>query len=253
MAGSSYPARDLYKADNAADYLVRRKGQKKWIVEQEAFEGLLAQLPAGSRVLDVPIGTGRFTDAYLRSGHTGYGVDISLDMLSQVGRPGLVQGEAERLPFPDSSVDCILSSRFLNLVPPPVLASVIAEFARVARGRFLLEVRVSAPCGRLKRLAKAAGEFLAHPRSAARRMSLAIRQRPGTGRSPRGYFIHPVDEVHRVFAANALRVRRILDLPDGSSYTRLPLRFTPLRIYVLDKKQNRAGSRPASGQRAGSR
>src|SRR3982751_5461984 len=55
----------------------------KWIAEQEAVEGLLSEVPAGSKVLDAPTGTGRLIPLLIDRGLAVHGVDVSADMLGE--------------------------------------------------------------------------------------------------------------------------------------------------------------------------
>jgi SAM-dependent methyltransferase/TusA-related sulfurtransferase len=98
---------------------------------------------AGDTVLD--IGSGSGTDVFLaarRAGPAGrvIGFDLTTAMLrkldSSAGRTGIVnvrvlEGNAERLPLPDASVDVVTSNGVLNLVPDKRAA--FAEIQRVLR------------------------------------------------------------------------------------------------------------------------
>lgn len=241
MTHPAYRARDGYRGDIAESYLRCRTGQRKWGIEQEVFAKLIEELPPASSILDVPVGTGRFLDDYRRGGHAAVGLDISPDMLSQIRRRSddrlaLVLGDAEHLPFGDASIDNVLSARFLNLVPPSVLHRAVAQMGRVARRRLLLEVRVAADETLGRRLWGGLREFLAHPISATARLSRTLRA--STGDSASGYFIHAEREVRRAFAAAGLGIARVVYLAEGSAHTRRFLRFTPLRVYVLEKQSH---------------
>src|ERR1035437_898693 len=92
--------------------------------------------PAG-RVLDVPTGTGRVSQAL----HDRYpcaivGLDQSADMLRLArDRAGVyetvVEGRAERLPFPDASFDHLTFTYLLRYVDDP--AAPMRELARVVK------------------------------------------------------------------------------------------------------------------------
>jgi demethylmenaquinone methyltransferase / 2-methoxy-6-polyprenyl-1,4-benzoquinol methylase len=104
-----------------------------------------------ARVLDVATGTGLVARALIRRyGCTVVGLDQSPEMLSRaralVG-PGveLVQGEAERLPFPDAAFDALTFTYLLRYVDDP--EATMRELARVVRpgGRIaMLEFHVPA-------------------------------------------------------------------------------------------------------------
>ena len=87
----------------------------------------------GTRLLDVGCGPGTITAAAAARGARAVGVDLAGGMLA-VGRerhPGLqlVEGDAERLPFPDATFDAVVGGFILNHVPSPEAA--VAEAARV--------------------------------------------------------------------------------------------------------------------------
>lgn len=111
---------------------------------------MLSELPARQSFLDVPFGTGRFADLYNRRQDQVIGVDISMDMLHSALRlsavaelgPGLIRGDAERLPFRDHAVDYVVCTRFFNWLPAEVWPTVLGEFARVAVRGILLQLRV---------------------------------------------------------------------------------------------------------------
>jgi SAM-dependent methyltransferase len=101
----------------------------------------LGRLEPGERVLDV--GSGAGTDslvAALQVGPEGTvtGIDLTPEMLdkARAGAAALglenitfVEGEAERLPFPDASFDVVISNGVIDLVPDK--DAVFAEIHRV--------------------------------------------------------------------------------------------------------------------------
>jgi SAM-dependent methyltransferase len=106
-----------------------------------------SELPAGSAVLDIPVGGG----VALRGLKPGQGIryvagDISPEMLERTERAARAHGVAdqvelreadvERLPFDDGEFDVVLSFAGLHCFPRPRLA--VLEIARVLKpgGRF---------------------------------------------------------------------------------------------------------------------
>ena len=83
----------------------------------------------GKRLLDVGCGLGRFRSVIEGKGATWVGVDLTGDTCS-------VNADAYRLPFPDESVDGVLSSAVLEHMPEPVRA--VRELHRVIRPGGLL-------------------------------------------------------------------------------------------------------------------
>jgi arsenite methyltransferase len=120
----------------------------------ESFAGVanpwaLGRLAPGERVLDV--GSGAGTDSLIAAqmvGARGHvtGVDMTPEMLTKARSAAaemdltnvdFVEGEAERLPFPDATFDVVISNGVIDLIPDkdPVFAELF---------------RVLAPGGRLQ-------------------------------------------------------------------------------------------------------
>lgn len=117
----------------------------KWKMIQRAVAGL----EGISRVLDLPCGTGRFTQQILEHGWKLVNGDISLPMLRsarEVGEnhPALIGSarfDAEHLPFADGSLDLVISICFLMHVPRSVRPGIFREYARVSKRYVVLDVR----------------------------------------------------------------------------------------------------------------
>lgn len=114
----------------------------------ESFAGVanpfsLGRLAPGERVLD--LGSGAGTDSLVAAqmvGEQGHvtGIDMTPEMLGKardaasamgVTNVDFVEGEAERLPFPDESFDAVISNGVIDLVPDK--DAVYAEIFRVLR------------------------------------------------------------------------------------------------------------------------
>jgi ubiquinone/menaquinone biosynthesis C-methylase UbiE len=96
-------------------------------------------IQAGESILDVGCGTGALLDRVAAAKRTG--VDLSLAMLARarVRDCGcLVAGDAQRLPFCDSTFDVAVSTSSFHFWPAPSLA--LAEIHRVLRPRGRLVV-----------------------------------------------------------------------------------------------------------------
>ncbi|MEZ0067174.1 SAM-dependent methyltransferase [Streptacidiphilus sp. MAP12-20] len=103
---------------------------------EAAAEGLERLLPAGVRLLaDVGGGTGIISRRLRREDRDVVVVDLTAGMLALAAQrlPGgrAVRATAERLPFPDASLDAITCVWLLHLVPDT--RPVVTEFARVLR------------------------------------------------------------------------------------------------------------------------
>ncbi len=92
---------------------------------------------SGDTVLDVAAGTGAVAAELVRAkGCSVVGLDQSPDMLAEARRRvpphvRLVEGDAERLPFPDASFDGLTFTYLLRYVDDP--AATLRELARVVR------------------------------------------------------------------------------------------------------------------------
>jgi demethylmenaquinone methyltransferase / 2-methoxy-6-polyprenyl-1,4-benzoquinol methylase len=128
-------------------------------------------LSLGSRVLDVGCGTGDLCRELARAGHRAIGLDRSAGMLREARtiRP-LVRGDAERPPFPDASLDGVISGFALrNVVSLDALFDACARVLR--RGGRFVALETSVPDRAVLRLGHAAwtraavpllGRLLAH-------------------------------------------------------------------------------------------
>lgn len=104
------------------------------LYEVEALLG--APLESGATVLDVGCGTGWYAAGLRRAAPdtTVIGLDLSAGMLGKAADAGarnLVQGQAERLPFPDACVAAVVARGVLHHLPDPEAA--LAEWRRVLK------------------------------------------------------------------------------------------------------------------------
>jgi arsenite methyltransferase len=97
-------------------------------------------IPTDGVALDVGCGPGTFAASLARAAGPGglvLGIDISEPMLARAVRAAagaqvaFLRADAQRLPLRDKSVDAVLSSAMLQLIPDP--AAALAEMARVLR------------------------------------------------------------------------------------------------------------------------
>lgn len=147
-------AGDTYYGDQAERYEANRVGKQYWDDQQEIAEELIAGLPDGLSVLDVPFGTGRFVKAYNRKGWRVSGVEISADMIASARRLrgeamagyDVRVGDALELPWPDNTFDLVMSFRFLSeIVSVAEARSAMAEMARVTRDLAILDLGIRDP------------------------------------------------------------------------------------------------------------
>lgn len=100
----------------------------------EVLEGEIGN----KKVLDLGVGTGRFTHPLQKRGINVVGIDISDAMLARAQKKSvrnLVKGDVGRLPFPKSEFDVILSVHLLHLVEDT--NSVLKEIKRVGTEKLI--------------------------------------------------------------------------------------------------------------------
>ena len=147
----NYDGYTKYDAHVAADYDRDRRAEEHWQAEHEFIAAYAASHALG-RVLDLPVGTGRFLEL-LGAAEEIFGVDISDPMLAvAAGRSqslGLAQvhlmkGDALATPFEDDMFDTVICFRLAHLLPPQLMPRLFAELARVSRGPILVQAYLAA-------------------------------------------------------------------------------------------------------------
>ena len=109
----------------------------RWAAEAEAFERYYARINP-RKVLDLPVGTGRFFATYATNGASVLGVDISKNMLAEAAKqipPGanirLERADVLDLKRPSqlgSGYDLIVCMRFIYWLRPAELAIMLRKF-----------------------------------------------------------------------------------------------------------------------------
>jgi len=97
----------------------------------------LTGLAPGARIADLGCGSGVFTDRLRQRGYQCTGVDLSpkLIRIAREKYPGIefLEGDIERLPFPDGSFDAVLLAGVLHHLPER--AKCAAEIRRIRAAR----------------------------------------------------------------------------------------------------------------------
>jgi ubiquinone/menaquinone biosynthesis C-methylase UbiE len=133
-----------YEAQRFSGAHQRRSTLRKW---RAIRRGLGEDFGGIASVLDLPCGTGRFTELLLDAGKRVVNADRSWAMLEAARRKAgerpasHVHCDAARLPFADRSFDLVLSVRFLLHVPKDLRAEVMREMGRVSRRWVVVDVR----------------------------------------------------------------------------------------------------------------
>ncbi len=151
-----------YTGEVAAGYDEKREQSQKWKTEQQIVENMLSRIPAGSRVLDVPTGTGRFIEKADTLGLIYTGMDLSAEMLSlataKVKDPNkTINGEQafsfcegnvlDGIPYDTNHFDAVLCIRLTRWIAgdhgEAGIRDLISELCRVASDRVILTARIA--------------------------------------------------------------------------------------------------------------
>lgn len=114
---------DSLSFDQAANIYDATRSEPPGITEQAAAE-LARRLPPGSRLLELGVGTGRFTIPLLHCGLNICGLDISRKMMEQfyikerpsLSRPALVEANLLYMPFGSAGFDVVVAVHVLHLI-----------------------------------------------------------------------------------------------------------------------------------------
>lgn len=215
-----------YFEDTAFRYDENRKKNKKWIIEDEVIDSILANLPEHSLLLDIPVGTGRFIPLYKKYKLNCTGMDISADMLSAASvkledcdyKIQLLKGSIFDLSVEDGSFDYVLSIRFMNWISSFDFDRAIKELARVSNKQIIVGVRTYIP------LQEIGGWTL----SGCLMLLRQILRRFVKPKQQKGLVFHSRRHVYSVFEKYCLRVcdiKKIENRKDGTNYS----------IYILNK------------------
>lgn len=141
-----------YYGDDAVNYEKKRSNTAKWEGEGRKVREFLNRLMAGSSVLDIPCGTGRFFDFYKDRRLKVLAMDVSPDMIAQAQHKAAPNIRLDVGSIFDMEVcgifDVVLCIRFLNLIEPKDLERAFSEMQRVGRSIvFTLRVHQKNPTG----------------------------------------------------------------------------------------------------------
>ena len=251
ISSESYTASTHYKGEVAKSYLRSRTRSLKWRREQRLMRKIIENLPKGSSILDLPVGTGRLMPYYAKQNQPVYGIDISNDMLSQGQEihqgmdniKGLIQGNAEAIPLSDESIDYVICLRLLNLVPLTVLKNIIKEFKRVSRKGIIIQVRVTEKAGRLRMIQK----MLTDPRTHLNRLiysfyawgkatltgNMGKDSKKESVSSSEDYFLHNAEDVRRILLKKGLIIQKTIEVDKAIDYEQKE--FKPLLVINCSK------------------
>ncbi len=149
--------RERFDTERVASRYAQGKNQRitwKNRLEMTRIEQALEDLPADSRVLDLPTGTGRLLPMLLGRGYRVLAGDYSEHMLGQArnhcgtvvpdwpavsGRIEFEKLDVMATGLPDGAVDAVICNRLLHHYPTSELRrQALAELARICRGRIIV-------------------------------------------------------------------------------------------------------------------
>lgn len=249
----SYSAKSFYKEDVVANYNKERSLSTKWKREQKIAEKIIGSFPKNSTFLDLPIGTGRLLPFYEKYHQKVYGIDISNDMLNHIQESkvfkncimSLLQGDAEKIPLPDNTVDAVISLRLFNLVPFSIVKNIIKEFSRVSSNKVIIQVRVKQKINFLTFFKKFFTDLRTNTNSLVsfffnlftklyKKLSLSYIEIPKS--EIQNYFIHEIDDIFDELKKNNLKINEIIEVDNGINYREKI--YTPFLIIRASKEMN---------------
>lgn len=142
--------RGRFRGGRATGYEERRAHREFWGRENGAVNDMLSDLGPGTKVLDIPVGTGRYAPIYQARKFVAVGMDVSPDMLAvaeeKVAGIGfamaLCEGDVLDIDVPDQSFDVVVCTRLLNWILPDEMTRAIAEMMRVCRRRLIVSIEL---------------------------------------------------------------------------------------------------------------
>jgi len=106
-------------------------------LHHEIIIDLLLDIPKGKRVLEVACGTGHTTRILKKLDLQYFSCDLTPGMTThageELGKTNFFVANAFQLPLADSSMDVVISTRFLHLFPFSEQKQLLTEFYRVLR------------------------------------------------------------------------------------------------------------------------
>lgn len=130
----------------AGRYESRTGRTNLWKRETVMVAAALDDLPRGSTVLDVPVGTGRFLPLYRDRGFVVTGIDSSRDMIAEARRKNIAadlrKGTIFQIDAKARSFDVVVTIRLMHLIERGDYLLAMAEMKRVSRRRIVFSIRL---------------------------------------------------------------------------------------------------------------
>jgi ubiquinone/menaquinone biosynthesis C-methylase UbiE len=149
MDQTKHDASFAYDQKIASSYEKDRVIEPIWTKEQDFVENFIANISSEERILDIPVGTGRFFPFYAKAGVSVIGLDISENMLAEAAGKLVLFEKKERihlavdnitqLKLADASIDISICWRLFHLLPETTLVQAIGELSRVTKKQILIQ------------------------------------------------------------------------------------------------------------------
>jgi ubiquinone/menaquinone biosynthesis C-methylase UbiE len=162
-----------YEQQVASTYEEARKNEHHWHIEDQFIKQYI-QKSNIKKLLDLPVGTGRFLNHYDGIDEI-IGIDISEAMLIEADKKAnilsfknkidLKKGDVFNLDFNDNEFDCIVVFRLFHLMPEESIAKAIKELCRVSSKDVVVQTYVT--LSKFRRLLQKIANKFTKPKSVA--------------------------------------------------------------------------------------
>lgn len=208
--------RKKYFGEIVVDYETKRSNESRWEKEQIVVLNFLKNIRKEEfKVLDVPVGTGRFFKFYKKFNFNVTGVDISENMLREATKKSrhnhlgasLIKGDIFNLTKQNNKFDLVVCIRFLNWISFNQLIKVLGMISNTSKKYIILGIRVYP--GMLNNFS-----LLSLFRRIKKRIGVCLKLKENLK-------IHNKNKTLNLFRKNKLRIhnKKVIDkLNDGSVY-----------------------------------
>lgn len=135
-----------YLGAKASGYDDKRKTARKWSKEHDFIDLAVSDMPRGTTILDVPVGTGRLLKSFQKRGFVVTGADVSEDMMAVARKlktnATLETGDATKLKYRNKSFDAVVCLRLLHLVNEKLMYTILDEIVRVSKKHVILSIQL---------------------------------------------------------------------------------------------------------------
>lgn len=149
---TDYQRKYFYRDKSVAESYHRerfthRRGIQRDRALRKAMDRALKWVPEVRSLLDLPCGTGRFTEFFCARDLNYFATDISQEMLDVLLRDHparnlrskLIRCDGEFMPFKDNAFDCVVCIRLFQLIPQAAKADILKEMRRVSNKWLIVE------------------------------------------------------------------------------------------------------------------